>query len=367
MRTGRVNKRPKCRRSRDLKHRELFQCLSDPETPKAALGTSIGLHALLLSFLVVLPLMAPQVLHINYSATVLAPPPPPQQQQEQPKPIKLPPPPKLTAPKPTEPEPKLVAEIPTPIPAPTPTPKRIEAVPQPLAPAPRVVPTPTVIEPKAAPALTLPPPPVVTNVFSNVAAPTLPVAPQRNTEASGFGEVTNNREGSRTGRVGATAASGFGDALSGSREPGRPGKAGGVAAASGFDSAATGGSQGGTNRGTVVAAGFAAAANVSRPPTSTPQKPPESGNEKPVEVLLKPRPEYTDEARKMHIEGEVLVRVLFTSSGEVRVLEVIHGLGYGLNENAVRAAEQIRFKPAQRGGQPVDSAAIVHIAFQLAY
>ena len=123
MRTGRVTKRPQCRRSRDLKHRELFQCLNDPETPKAALGTSIGLHVLLLSFLVVLPLMAPQVLHINYSATVLAPPPPPQQNQEQPKPIKLSPPPKLTAPKPIEPEPKLVAEIPTPIPAPTPTPK----------------------------------------------------------------------------------------------------------------------------------------------------------------------------------------------------------------------------------------------------
>jgi TonB family protein len=208
---------------------------------------------------------------------------------------------------------------------------------------------------------------VVTNVFSNVAAPVLPVAPQRNTEASGFGEVTNNREGSRTGRVGATAASGFGDALSGSREPGRPGKAGGIASASGFDSAATGGSQGGTNRGTVMAAGFAPVAPASRNPTATPQKPPDSGNEKPVEIILKPRPDYTDEARKMHIEGEVLLRVLFTSSGEVRVLEVLHGLGYGLNENAIRAAAQIRFKPAQRAGQPVDSAAIVHIAFQLAY
>jgi TonB family protein len=116
-----------------------------------------------------------------------------------------------------------------------------------------------------------------------------------------------------------------------------------------------------------MAAGFASAASAPRAATATSPKPAESGTEKPVEILVKPRPEYTDEARKMRIEGEVSLRVLFTSSGEVRVLEVTHGLGYGLNENAVRAAEQIRFKPAQRAGQPVDSAAIVHIAFQLAY
>jgi TonB family protein len=90
-------------------------------------------------------------------------------------------------------------------------------------------------------------------------------------------------------------------------------------------------------------------------------------NEKPVEILSKPRPDYTDEARKNRLEGEVLLRVRFAASGDARVVEVIRGLGYGLNENAIRAAEQIRFKPALRGGQPVDSTAIVHIVFQLAY
>lgn len=350
-----------------MKHRELFQCLSDPETPKGALGASIGLHGLLLSFIVLLPLLAPQVLHLDkYNFTLLAPPPPPPQHEEQPEPVrlvKLPPPPRLPAPKPVEPEPKLVAEIPSP----APTPKRVEAVPQPSAPAPRVTTAPTIIEPKAAPALAMPAPPIVTNVFSNVAAPVLPVAPTRNTEVSGFGDVSNNREGSKTGRAGATAPSGFGDALTGSREPGRSGKALSIGTVGGFDSAATGGPQGGTGRGTVVAAGFASATPTARATTPSSPKPAESGTEKPVEIVVKPRPEYTDEARKMRIEGEVLLRVLFTSSGEVRVLEVLHGLGYGLNENAVRAAEQIRFKPAQRTGQPVDSAAIVHIAFQLAY
>jgi TonB family protein len=50
----------------------------------------------------------------------------------------------------------------------------------------------------------------------------------------------------------------------------------------------------------------------------------------------------------------------------VRVINVIQGLGHGLDNNAIRAAQQIRFKPAQRDGQPVDSTATVHIVFQLA-
>jgi TonB family protein len=87
----------------------------------------------------------------------------------------------------------------------------------------------------------------------------------------------------------------------------------------------------------------------------------------PVEILFKPKPDYTQEARSKKIEGEVLVRVLFTAGGEVRVLEVVRGLGHGLDENALRAAQQIKFKPALKDGQPVDSTATVHIVFQLAY
>jgi TonB family protein len=45
---------------------------------------------------------------------------------------------------------------------------------------------------------------------------------------------------------------------------------------------------------------------------------------------------------------------------------VLQGLGYGLDEQAVRAAEQIKFKPAQHEGQPVDSTFVVHIIFELA-
>jgi TonB family protein len=87
----------------------------------------------------------------------------------------------------------------------------------------------------------------------------------------------------------------------------------------------------------------------------------------PVEILFKPKPDYTDEARQLKLEGEVLVRVLFTATGEVRLLNVVRGLGHGLDETATLAAQQIKFKPAQRDGQPIDSAATVHIVFQLAY
>ena len=87
---------------------------------------------------------------------------------------------------------------------------------------------------------------------------------------------------------------------------------------------------------------------------------------KPVEILGHDRPDYTEEGRKLGIEGEVLLRVRFTASGQVCVLNVVQGLGHGLDEQAKRAAEKIRFKPAESNGQPVDSVAVVHVIFELA-
>jgi TonB family protein len=86
----------------------------------------------------------------------------------------------------------------------------------------------------------------------------------------------------------------------------------------------------------------------------------------PVEILFKPRPVYTDEGRKLHVEGEVVLEVVFASSGELRVQRVVKGLGHGLDEAAQHSATQIRFKPALRDGQPYDSTVLVHISFQLA-
>jgi TonB family protein len=85
-----------------------------------------------------------------------------------------------------------------------------------------------------------------------------------------------------------------------------------------------------------------------------------------VEILSKPRPDYTEEGRKLRIDGEVRLEVLFTTDGQVHVVRVLQGLGYGLDEQAMKAAARIKFKPALHEGQPVDSTAVVHIIFQLA-
>jgi len=85
----------------------------------------------------------------------------------------------------------------------------------------------------------------------------------------------------------------------------------------------------------------------------------------PVSIQSKPTPVYTAEARQLKIEGEVLLNVVFTADGHIRVLNVVRGLGHGLDEAAQRAAQGIRFNPATRDGQTVDSTAVLHIIFQL--
>ena len=86
-----------------------------------------------------------------------------------------------------------------------------------------------------------------------------------------------------------------------------------------------------------------------------------------VRILSKPRPQYTEQARRLLVEGEVSLKVLFSASGMVKVLRVLKGLGHGLDEKAIRAAKNIIFKPAQEDGRSVDSTANVYITFQLAY
>jgi len=86
-----------------------------------------------------------------------------------------------------------------------------------------------------------------------------------------------------------------------------------------------------------------------------------------VEITYKPNPAYTDEARNLKLEGEVLLEVEFLANGQLHVNRVVRGLGHGLDETAVAAANKMRFKPAMRNGQAMDSTAIVHVVFQLAY
>jgi len=85
-----------------------------------------------------------------------------------------------------------------------------------------------------------------------------------------------------------------------------------------------------------------------------------------LELLSKPPAQYTDEARQLKVQGDVILRVRFTASGQVQVLGVVHGLGHGLDEEARRVAQQIRFRPATQNGQAVDLTTNITITFQLA-
>ena len=106
--------------------------------------------------------------------------------------------------------------------------------------------------------------------------------------------------------------------------------------------------------------------NAEPAPSDAPKKQaPIISKDTPVSVLSKPAPSYTLEARQRKIEGDVELEVEFTATGQVRVIRVVQGLGYGLDESAVKAAEKIRFAPARRDGQAVDAQGRLRIVFRL--
>jgi TonB family protein len=86
----------------------------------------------------------------------------------------------------------------------------------------------------------------------------------------------------------------------------------------------------------------------------------------PVEIVSKVTPAYTEEARLARIEGEVVLEVVFAATGRIQILRVLAGLGHGLDEEAVKAAREIRFKSAKIHGKPVDHKTTLRVVFRLA-
>ena len=72
-------------------------------------------------------------------------------------------------------------------------------------------------------------------------------------------------------------------------------------------------------------------------------------------VLLKPEPQYTEEARKGGVTGTVLLSVIFFRDGEVTNIRAVQTLCCGLTEKAMAAAKLIRFEPATRNGRAVST------------
>ena len=71
-------------------------------------------------------------------------------------------------------------------------------------------------------------------------------------------------------------------------------------------------------------------------------------------VLAKPEPQYTEDARRKGINGSVVLRVVFSRTGEVTNIRTVQALPFGLTERAIAAARLIRFRPATKDGRPVN-------------
>jgi TonB family protein len=91
----------------------------------------------------------------------------------------------------------------------------------------------------------------------------------------------------------------------------------------------------------------------------------EAVDTKPV-ALNKPRPNYTEEARKNKVQGSVHARVLVGADGTVKQVKILGvGLPNGLSEEAIQAAKQMRFQPAMKNGERVAYWVTVEIEFNL--
>ncbi len=201
------------------------------------------------------------------------------------------------------------------------------------------------------------------------AAPATVKAPVEKVQTGGFGDEhglpANKSNPNRAVNM---------NALGSPALPGGPGYGNGTGGAKGArGTVVSGGFGNGTaiapessgRKGTLQSSGFSNQSVA----TDAPKKRAESAESAttPVDILDKPRPEYTAEGRSLKIEGDVVLDVVFLASGSVQMVRVVSGLGHGLDEAAERAAQQIKFKPAKREGQPVDYPARVRITFQLAY
>ncbi len=83
-------------------------------------------------------------------------------------------------------------------------------------------------------------------------------------------------------------------------------------------------------------------------------------------VLLNPDPDYTEEARKLRIEGSVLIQAIVRKDGSVDGFQIIRSLGHGLDASAVQTiGAKWRFKPAQLNGVPVDVRVDFEVSFHL--
>ena len=82
-------------------------------------------------------------------------------------------------------------------------------------------------------------------------------------------------------------------------------------------------------------------------------------------LLYKVDPEYSEEARKAKYSGVVLLSIEVDESGRTRNVQVVRGIGLGLDERAIEAVKHWRFKPGMKNGKPVVVRANIEVDFRL--
>lgn len=84
-----------------------------------------------------------------------------------------------------------------------------------------------------------------------------------------------------------------------------------------------------------------------------------------VQILRKPNPSFTREARRRSTRGYVVLRAILAADETVKHIEIMTGLPDGLSEKAIEAARLIKFKPAIKDGKPVSVWVEVQYHFQV--
>jgi TonB family protein len=339
-----------------------FGLLPEPEGRSASFVTSATVNAVILVLMIWVGMTAKHVLqqrHFEQTELIFPTTPPPQPK------FKTPPPPKL----PDPPKPKLEVQMeqpkinmPKPEPKPALKPLEMEAklnTPVIKAAKPAIVLAP---QPKAALTAAMP---AQNNTVKASTAPvhlgeTFGVTPNPNATrpatVAAIGNPYGGMQGPAVAPHGVVGSVGIGNGLKSGSNSGTAGKVAQAGIPGGTGTASTG-----------FATGRVGSAGIQNQVAATPaaQQRKEVGPTS-LEVISKPPVQYTAEARQLKVQGDVVLRVTFTASGQVVINSVVRGLGHGLDEEARRVASQIRFRPATRNGQAVDLTTNITITFQLA-
>jgi protein TonB len=283
--------------------------------------------------------------------------------KEQPKP---PPPPKIVPPKPL-PEPPKPIEPPKIPPRPIPVPPELKPV---MVPTPKVnlkAPAPTKITPALAPKIVSlamkASSAAVPNHDSNPTPPRLgmnsPVNPT-GTRAVANVNMNNGFSGMPPSNTGSGKPTNVRIQGNGSPQGSPNGRSVAVTPVNGFKNGVPNGTGNDRNGPVSVQMGGPQQVAAAHAPAVV------SPMAHPPVITYTPKPAYTAEASSLHLEGEARVSVRLDANGTVQVLGLTRGLGHGLDQSALAAAQGIRFRPATDAtGHPVDFATTVVIRFAI--